>query len=119
MTDPFRAAPTAPAPLPEGKALKPTPPGREYMRRWMRTASEKLNLLTNKYGMSNNAILHRLYGYLEEDFGVVMEDERLRIMEEHGLEDCSTLKAVFYDEDLRDRLEELMDYNLAPENRGW
>lgn len=119
VTDPFRAAPAAPAPLPTGGAPAAAPPGREYMRRWMRTASEKLNLMSNKFNMSNNAILHRLYGYLEEDFGVVMEDERLRIMEEHGLEDCSTLKAVFYDEELRDRLEELVDYNLAPENRGW
>ncbi len=119
VTDPFRAAPAAPAPLPTGGASVAAPPGREYMRRWMRTASEKLNLMSNKFNMSNNAILHRLYGYLEEDFGIVMEDERVRIMEEYGLEDCSTLKAVFYDEDLRDRLEELVDYNLAPENRGW
>ncbi len=85
----------------------------------MRTASDKLSLLTNKFGMGSNAILHKLYGYLEEDFGVDLADELLRVMEEQGLEDCSTLKAVFYDEDLRDRLEELMDYNLAPENRGW
>jgi len=119
VTDPFQIAPAAPAPLPAGGAPEAAHPGRDYMKRWMRTASEKLDLMSNKFNMSSNAILHKLYGYLEEDFGVVMADERLRIMEQFGLEDCSTLKAVFYDEELRDRLEELMDYNLAPENRGW
>jgi len=119
VTDPFRFVPTAPAPLPAGGVPEAAHPGRDYMKRWMRTASDKLGLLTNKFNMGSNAILHKLYGYLEADFGVDLEDERLRIMEQFGLEDCSTLKAVFYDEDLRDRLEELMDYNLAPENRGW
>jgi len=119
VTDPFRFVPAAPAPLPAGGAPEAAHPGRDYMKRWMRTASEKLDLMSSKFNMSSNAILHKLYGYLEEDFGVVMADERIRIMEQFGLEDCSTLKAVFYDEDLRDRLEELIDYNLAPENRGW
>lgn len=119
VTDPFRAVPALPAPLPEGGAPAAAPPGRDYMRRWMRTASEKLNLMSSKFNMSNNAILHRLYGYLEEDFGVVMADERIRIMEEYGLEDCSTLKAIFYDEEFRDYLQRTIDHNLAPENRGW
>lgn len=119
VTDPFHFVPAVPAPLPAGGAPEAAHPGRDYMKRWMRTASDKLGLLTNKFNMGSNAILHKLYGYLEADFGVDLEDERLRIMEQFGLEDCSTLKAVFYDEDLRDRLEELIDYNLAPENRGW
>lgn len=107
-----------PAPLPP-EGVQQDAPSRDYMKRWMRTASEKLTLLGNKYNMGGNAILHTLYGYLEEDLGIVLEDERLRIMEEEGLQSCSALKAIFYEPEFRDRLEDLMDYNLAPENRGW
>lgn len=120
VTDPFAVIPpTLPTPLPENRTSKPQPPGREYMRRWMRTASEKLNLMSSKFNMGNGAVLHLLYGYLETEFDVVLDDERIRIMEEFDLEECSTLKAVFYDEDFRDFLEEIIDHNLAPENRGW
>lgn len=119
VADPFRSLPALPAPLPENKEPDHQPPGREYMKRWMRTASEKLNLMGSRYNMSNNAILHRLYGFLEEEFDVVLADERLRIMEEYNLDDCSTLKAIFYDKELRDYLESTIDHNLAPENRGW
>lgn len=115
---PMGNIPALPAPLPQA-FVNQEPPGRDFLRRWMRTASEKLTLLSNKYNMGSNAILHKLYGYLEEDFSIVLEDERLRIMEEQGLDDCSTLKAIFYDSDFRERLEDLIDYNLAPENRGW
>lgn len=118
-TDPFQSVPALPAPLPEGKAPPPQPPGRDYLRRWMRTASSKLDLMGSRYNMSHNAVLHWLYGTLEEAFDVALEDERLRIMEEYNLDDCSTLKAVFYEEDFREYLEETIDYNLAPENRGW
>lgn len=112
-------APALLAPLAEAPGPKLQPPGRDYMKRWMRTASEKLSLLSNKFNLSSNAILHQLYGFLEGEFGVVLADERIRIMEEFGLEECSTLKAVFYGEDLRGRFEAVVDYNLAPENRGW
>lgn len=118
-TDPFAFTVPVPAPLPEGKDPSVQPPGREYLKRWMRTASEKLELMSNKFNMTSNAILHKLYGYLEEEFGVVLADERLRIMEEYGLSDCSTLKAVFYEADFRDYLQDTIDHNLAPENRGW
>lgn len=120
VTDPFAfKVPALPAPPPKGVESDHQPPGRDYLKRWMRTASEKLSLMGSRFNMSNNAILHRLYGFLEEEFGVVLADERIRIMEEYGLDDCSTLKAIFYDEELRDYLEETIDHNLAPENRGW
>lgn len=120
VTDPFAfPVPALPAPPPRDAEPDRWPPGRDYLKRWMRTASEKLNLMGSRYNMSNNAILHRLYGFLEEEFGVVLADERLRIMEEYSLDDCSTLKAIFYDEDFRDYLENTIDHNLAPENRGW
>ena len=119
VTDPFAfQIPALPAPPPKNAEPDHRPPGRDYLKRWMRTASEKLNLMGSRYNMSNNAILHRLYGFLEEEFGVVLADERIRIMEEYELDDCSTLKAIFYDEDFRDYLEETIDHNLAPENRG-
>lgn len=119
-TDPFAfPVPALPAPPPKGADPAPSPPGRDYLKRWMRTASEKLNLMSSRFNMSNNAILSRLYRFLEEEYGVVLADERIRIMEEYGLEECSTLKAIFYDEEFRDYLEETIDHNLAPENRGW
>ena len=68
---------------------------------------------------SNNAILHKIYKDIEEEFETVMEDERYRVMEEQGLEKCSVLTAIFFDEELRDDFQQYVDYNLAPENRGW
>ncbi len=119
VTDPFRASPAAPAPLPAGEALKPTPPGREYMRRWMRTTSKKLNLMSRRLKTGSNAILHQIYGYIENHFDVVLAEERLATIESYGLDSCSTLKAVFYNEDFRGYFERTVDANLAPENRGW
>lgn len=113
------ALPALPAPLPEEAPQNNQPPGRDFLKRWMRTASEKLDLMSSRFNMKNNAILHQLYGFLEDEFDVVLADERLRIMEEYGLEECSTLKAIFYDEHFRDFLQRTIDYNLAPENRGW
>lgn len=119
-TDPFAfTVPALPAPLPKGRPQGVQPPGRDYLKRWMRTASEKLALMGSRFNMSNNAILHQLYVFLEEEFGVVLADERIRVIEEYGLDDCSTLKAIFYDEKYRDFLERTIDHNLAPENRGW
>ncbi len=119
-TAPFSfEAPALPTPPPKDAEPAAQPPGRDYMKRWMRTASDKLNLMSSKFSMSNNAILSQLYHFLEEEFGVVLADERIRIMEEYNLDDCSTLKAIFYDKELRDYLEETIDHNLAPENRGW
>lgn len=105
--------------LPPGGEVESSPPGAASQRRWMRTVSEKLDLLSSKYGKSNNAILHKIYTDMEEEFETVIEDERYRVMEEQGLEKCSTLTAIFFDEDLRDYFQRYVDYNLAPENRGW
>ena len=119
-TAPFSfEAPALPTPPPKDAEPAAQPPGRDYMKRWMRTASDKLNLMSSKFSMSSNAILSQLYRFLEKEFEVVLEDERLKIMEEYNLDDCATLKAIFYDEDFRDYLEGAIDYNLAPENRGW
>lgn len=86
---------------------------------WMRLASEKLDLLSARYGKSNNAILHKIYQDMEEHFETVMDEERCRVMEEYGLEKCSVLLAIFFDPELRDYFQRYVDYNLAPENRGW
>ena len=103
---------------PGGEAVSSTP-GVASQRRWMRTVSEKLDLLSAKYGKSNNAILHKIYKDMEEEFETVMEDEKYRTMEEQGLEKCSVLTAIFFDEELRDYFQRYVDHNLAPENRGW
>lgn len=105
--------------LPPGGEEERSTPGISSQRRWMRTVSEKLDLMSAKFNMSNNAILHRIYKDMEEKFEAVMEDERYRVMEEQGLEKCSMLTAIFFDEDFRDYFQRYVDYNLAPENRGW
>lgn len=104
--------------LPPGGEGVSSTPGVASQRRWMRTASEKLDMLSAKYGKPNNAILHKIYKDMEEEFETVMEDERYRVMEEQGLEKCSMLTAIFFDEDFRDYFQRYVDYNLAPENRG-
>lgn len=119
VRDPSRAVPTLPAPPPPEGEEEETTPGRDFMRRWMRTASEKLDLMSSKFQTGNNAILHQIYGYIENHFNVVLEEERLAAIEYYGLDSCSTLKAVFFNADFRGYFERTVDANLAPENRGW
>lgn len=94
-------------------------PGLAARKRWMRTASEKLDLMSARFNTTHNEILHSLYQHLEKRCGVAMEEEKLKVMEEYNLVDCSVLTAIFYNAELRDAFEENIDYNLAPENRGW
>ena len=94
-------------------------PGLAFRKRWMRTASEKLDLMSARFNTTHNEILHSLYQHLEKRCGLVLEEEKLKVMEEYNLADCSVLTAIFYNAELRDAFEENIDYNLAPENRGW
>lgn len=94
-------------------------PGLAARKRWMRTATEKLDLMSVRFNTTHNEILHSLYQHLEKRCGLVLEEEKLRVMEEHNLMDCSILTAIFYNAELRGAFEENIDYNLAPENRGW
>lgn len=105
--------------LPPGGAGVESTPGVASQRRWMRTVSEKLDLLSAKFNKPHNVLLHKIYKDIEEEFETVLEDERYRVMEEQGLEKCSVLTAIFFDEDMRDFFQRYVDYNLAPENRGW
>lgn len=105
--------------LPFGAEPQAQVPGAAFRKRWMRTVSEKLNLLQVRFDMTHNELLHQLYKILEKENGVVLEEEKLRTMEEYELEECSVLTAIFYNPDLRDNLQGTIDYNLAPENRGW
>lgn len=122
VVDPFAEDPFAPAaPLeaaPEEEP-PPPPPGKAYRKRWFRTLSEKLDLLSARFSMPNNKVLHQIYQWVERDFDVALDEERMRTMEEYELDDCSTLTAIFYDPDFRDYFERFVDHNLAPENRGW
>lgn len=113
---PMSASDIRPA-LPGGS--EPFTPGLAARKRWMRTASEKLDLMSARFNATHNQILHSLYQHLEKKFGLILEEERLRAMEEHDLGDCSTLTAIFFNPSLRDAFEYNLDYNLAPENRGW
>jgi len=94
-------------------------PGPAARKRWMRTMSEKLDLLSNKYDAPHNELLHDIYMALEKRYGVVLNEERLKTMEELELTDCSMLSAIFYNPELREGIQRSIDHNLAPENRGW
>ena len=107
-----------PVPAPK-QAKNGFTPGLAARKRWMRTASEKLDLMLARFNTTHNEILHSLYKHLEKRCCVVLEKEKLRAMEEHTLVDCSVLTAFFYNAELRDAFEENIDYNLAPENCGW
>ena len=111
--------------LPQALALDNPPeegvlvPGPAAKKRWMRTASEKLDLLAARKGQSHRALLHQIYRMLEKNWGISLEEERLRVMAEMNLTDCSVLAAIFYTDEIKDGFEDIVDQNLAPENRGW
>ncbi len=120
----LRALPPAPkgGPFSDDNPFADSPPKPSSIlarKLWMRLVNEKLELLSTRYGKSNNAILHRIYQDMEEHFETAMDEERCRVMEEQGLEKCSVLLAIFFDPELRDYFQRYLDYNLAPENRGW
>lgn len=108
-------APLAALPAGESSGI----PGPAAKKRWMRTASEKLDLLAKRTGHSHRALLHQLYQMLEERWDISLEEERLRVMAEMNLTDCSVLAAIFYTDEIKDGFEDIIDQNLAPENRGW
>lgn len=118
-TNPFGPAPAQALPAPPPENPPPTIPGMAAKKRWMRTVSEKLDLMKSRFNLSHNKVLHQIYQHIEKVFELSLEEERLRVMEKHDLDDCSTLTAIFYNEELRDYFEDYIDYNLAPENRGW
>lgn len=89
-------------------------------KKWMRTASEKLELLSAKLNhLPHNMVLSQLYKIMEAKGDVNLEEERLRVAEERNLFPCSILAAISYNEILRERFQNIVDFNLAPENRGW
>ncbi|MBD5169238.1 MAG: hypothetical protein HDT20_03840 [Oscillibacter sp.] len=93
--------------------------GPSARKRWMRTASEKLDLLSAKLNHPHSVILSQIYKIMEEKWKVSLEEERLRAAEEQNLFSCSVLAAISYSEKLRDAFQAVVDFNLAPENRGW
>lgn len=56
---------------------------------------------------------------LEQQTGVSLDENRLQVMEEYRLPECSVLTGIFYNPDLREAIQRNIDFNLAPENRGW
>ena len=88
-------------------------------KKWMRTASEKLDLLSTKLSRPHTAILSQVYSIMEEKWNINLEEERLKVAEEKNLFSCSVLAAISYSAALRDAFQKIVDFNLAPENRGW
>lgn len=106
------ALPAARADITEGM-------GPRSKRQWMRTFNWKLELLSEKFGRGTRKLLKEMYGILEENRNLSLEEIRQRVMEERDLGECSTLTAIFYTPQQREDLEYLMDNNLSPEDRGW
>ena len=100
------------------ETTKPVP-GIAARRRWMRAVSEKLDLLSSKLHQNHNITLSQIYRILEEKWDADLEGERLEVMSRQNLAGCSVLAAIFYNETLRDGFQKIVDFNLAPENRGW
>lgn len=95
------------------------PPGNKARRQWMRTASSKLDQLSEKFGVPSSAALHDLYQEMEAEQGVNLNEARLKALEEHQLSDCSILAAIFYDKALRGWFQARVDYYLSPGVREW
>lgn len=95
------------------------PDGPAAKKRWMRMVNEKLELLAARLRSSSRSVLYQIYHILESEHKVSLDEERIRVVEEYRLEDCSVLASIFYNETLRDTFQRVVDYNLAPENRGW
>lgn len=88
-------------------------------KRWMRAVSEKLDLLSTKLNQPHSIVLSQIYKIMEEKWGVNLEEERLKAAEELNLFSCSVLAAISHSSMLRDVFQKIVDFNLAPENRGW
>lgn len=88
-------------------------------KRWMQTVSEKLDLLSTKLNLPNNTVLSQIYKILEDKWNADLGNEQLKVMESQNLFSCSVLTAISYNDTLRDGFQKIVDFNLAPENRGW
>ncbi len=96
------------------------PNSNKSRRIWMRTASEKLNMLADKFGLPSTTVLHNLYEELESVHGVCLSEARMKAMEEHQLTDCSILLGIFYDKPLCRLFENMVDdYIAAREKPIW
>ena len=69
-------------------------PGIAAKRRWMRTVSEKLDLLSAKLNRPHNQILSRVYQILEREMSVSLDEERMKAIETYNLGECSILTAI-------------------------
>lgn len=88
-------------------------------KRWMRVASEKLNALADKCGISSNLVIRNVYGEMEDELGVCLDDVRIKALEQHQLDDCSYLVAIFYDRTLRQWFENRVDTYLTAKGPTW
>lgn len=111
--------PASPLALPGSADAERNVFGPAARKSWMRTANEKLDLLTAKLPHPRSIILSQIYKIMESDFHADLEGAQLKVMEAQNLSDCSVLTAISYDKVLRDGFQKIVDFNLAPENRGW
>lgn len=88
-------------------------------RRWYRMLNEKMELLVVKFDTTRNTLLHKLYEFVEAKYDVILDEERLILIEKKGLDDCTVLETIYQNETFRQYFERCIDTNLSPENRGW
>ena len=111
--------PALPSALPGSAEAELPGFGPAARKKWLRTANEKLDLLSTKLSLPQNVILSKIYRQMEEKGGANLEEEKLRCAVAQNLSSCSILAAISYNEWLREGFQKIVDFNLAPENRGW
>lgn len=111
--------PALPSALPGSAEAELPGFGPAARKKWLRTANEKLDLLSTKLSLPHNVILSKIYRQMEEKGGANLEEEKLRCAVTQNLPGCSILAAISYNEWLREGFQKIVDFNLAPENRGW
>lgn len=106
-----REMPQLPAPV--------NPPNNKARRQWMRTASQKLDALSDECGLPSATVLHNLYQEMESELAISLSEVRLKAIEERQLSDCSFLLAIFYDDALRKWFEKRVETHLTEANPFW
>lgn len=103
----------------EPTGIAPAAIPRTTRRQWMRKFNEKLEALQYNTGLSNPAILRRLYNQVEKQFDIVLDEERFRYIEKTGHEECSVLEIIYRNKQYREYFQHIIDQKLGPEYWDW
>lgn len=89
-------------------------------RAWAKKVRDKILLLGMTEGLDDHEILPPAYRTMERELGVDLEAERQDTMARYGLDDCSTLRSIYYRDDLRAYFQTVIDREFRYEElKGW